>query len=165
MNNISTSQASTACIKIGNRGLTIVEILVAIAVMVIIAAFSFSAFSRFNKYQKVKNTASEIMSVLEKARSQTLAAKGNMRYGVHFETVSVTLFSGTVYTTSAPDNEITIFSSNVVAATTLSGGGSDILFERLTGKTSNDGTILISFVSYSNASTTITVHKTGLVEL
>jgi len=148
-----------------SAGFTFIELLVSIAVIAVIVVLSISAFSRFNKRQELNTAVNEIQSVLEEARSLTLASKGNSIYGVHFDSDQVTRFSGNSYSAVDPDNVVTKLSSRITITTTsFAGGGSDVLFERLTGSTNNSGTIIVSFKSDTSASTTITLHATGVVE-
>ena len=146
------------------RGVTPFEILVVVAILAVIITFSTSAFSRFTKQKELDNTVVEILATLEEARILSLAAKDNLSYGVHFEDSEITLFSGGTYSVSDPNNKITTLSARIIATTTLSGGGRDVAFERLSGRTDNDGTINVFVAADSSASTTIIIHTTGIAE-
>ena len=151
--------------KTKDRGFTVIELLVSIAVITLLAVLSFNAFTRFTKRQELNAAVTDIISVLEEARLLTLAAKKNIAYGVHFNTEDVTLFSGSSYVVSASDNVVTKLTSRVhIATTSFAGGGQDVFFDRLTGKTNNSGTLIVSFKSDTSASTTVTIHATGVVE-
>ena len=159
------SKSLAAHTQTSNRGFTFIEVLITVSIVAIIVALSANAFSRFNKRQELNNAMRDVLSVLEEARSLTLASKNNVMYGVHFEEGQVTLFGGSVYSPSSPDNKITILSSRIyIATTSFAGGGSDVLFERLTGSTNNSGTTTFAFRSDISASSTIFIHKTGLIE-
>ena len=148
------------------KGLTLIEIIVVIAVIVMLFFIILSAFSGFNRNYALDTSAGEVAEIISEARSFTLASKGDSAYGVHFESDQVTLFKGVTYSSSDPDNQITTLSSLVTLSDiSISGGVSDIVFERLTGDLDNDGTVTISLVSDSSKTRTITFSKTGIVEV
>jgi hypothetical protein len=86
---------------------------------------------------------------------------------VHFESNKVTLFVGEVYSSGASTNEVLTFNSIVSIPTSGGiniGGGSDVIFKRLTGDTIG-GTIIIQLVSNTAIKKTISISKTGLVSI
>ncbi|MBV22261.1 MAG: hypothetical protein CMI57_02065 [Parcubacteria group bacterium] len=148
------------------KGFTMTETIIIVAVSIILFAIIVSAFSGFNKNQSLNSTSSEVVSVLNEARALTLASLDNKAYGVHFQSDKVILFKGSVFSSSDPDNKITTISSKIsISNISLNGGGDDIIFQRLTGKTDQDGTITLSLVSDPSKSKTITVGVSGIIEL
>jgi len=142
------------------------ETIIIVAVSIILFAIIVSAFSGFNKNQSLNSTSSEVVSVLNEARALTLASLDNKAYGVHFQSDKVIFFKGSVFSSSDPDNKITTISSKIsISNISLNGGGDDIIFQRLTGKTDQDGTITLSLVSDPSKSKTITVLVSGIIEL
>jgi len=153
------------------------ETIIIVAVSIILFAIIVSAFSGFNKNQSLNSTSSEVVSVLNEARALTLASLDNKAYGVHFQSDNeaygvhfqsdkVIFFKGSVFSSSDPDNKITTISSKIsISNISLNGGGDDIIFQRLTGKTDQDGTITLSLVSDPSKSKTITVGVSGIIEL
>ncbi|MDP6249540.1 MAG: hypothetical protein QGH26_01800 [Candidatus Pacebacteria bacterium] len=148
------------------KGFTMTETIIIVAVSIILFAIIVSAFSGFNKNQSLNSTSSEVVSVLNEARALTLASLDNKAYGVHFQSDKVIFFKGSVFSSSDPDNKITTISSKIsISNISLNGGGDDIIFQRLTGKTDQDGTITLSLVSDPSKSKTITVGVSGIIEL
>ena len=142
------------------------ETIIIVAVSIILFAIIVSAFSGFNKNQSLNSTSSEVVSVLNEARALTLASLDNKAYGVHFQSNKVIFFKGSVFSSSDPDNKITTISSKIsISNISLNGGGDDIIFQRLTGKTDQDGTITLSLVSDPSKSKTITVGVSGIIDL
>jgi prepilin-type N-terminal cleavage/methylation domain-containing protein len=146
-------------------GFSVIEMLIVMALTVIAATFAYSIFFETNRLQALDKDTVKIISLLERARSLTLSSKGDAQYGVHFESSRAVLFKGLAYSSSdsgnLPEN---LTSLSNISLWTLQGFGDNIIFDRLTGKTSQYGTIEISLVSDSAVKKTITVHSTGLIE-
>ncbi len=147
-------------------GFTVLEILIVIAIIAILSAISFYSFSNLNKRELLEKETLKALSVIQDARSLTLSSKDSSQYGVYFNGSDLVSFSGSVYNPSEPENVLTSLSSRVyVSSINLSGGGSELVFQRLNGKTEQFGTINISLVSDVNSSTTIRIYETGLAEI
>ncbi|MCH7529563.1 type II secretion system protein [Patescibacteria group bacterium] len=148
------------------RGFTLIEILVVITILVTLSAVSVTVFSKFSTSRALTGSVQTVLSILDDARTLTLASKDGYQYGVHFETTKVVLFKGTVYSSSDSDNDITVLQTTVeISNITLTGSGSDVVFSRLTGKTAQNGTVRLSLVSDSTSSSTINIQTTGIAEV
>lgn len=146
------------------RGFTVLEVVISLAIVVVLATVIVSVFSAFNRAQSLDGATEVVVSLVQEARTLTLASREGMVYGIHFATTSVTLFAGSVYTEGASENDVYELSDAIeISAITLSGGGSDVVFERLSGKTDESGTVTLSAVADPNRSRTITIDPTGLV--
>ncbi len=132
-----------------NQGLTLIEILVAVAILVIVLAFGMSI--NFNAYTRgiFQGEESKIVSALERVRSQALnnvciggACTDGKKHGLCYESgiKKYIMFQGSTYASrdSAVDiaidanSNITISSTppNILACTT----GPGIVFNQLTAK-------------------------------
>ena len=147
------------------KGFTITELLIVLAILAVIVTIVVSAFSKFNNNQSLDGAIGEVTSTLNEARANTLASYDNSAYGVHFQADKIVLFKGSTYSASDPDNEDVALSSKIsVSNIALSGGGSDVVFKRLTGKTDQNGVITLSFISDPTKIKTITIQKSGIIE-
>lgn len=148
-------------------GITLVEVMVIIFLVVIVSTIVFTNLSSFKKEQVLRNTASDIVTFLNKAKQNTLSSINSSSYGVHFENSRMILFSGNTYSSSDPNNEIVNFNS-LVSIPTIGGlnigGGSDVVFERLTGDTLG-GTIKLQRNDNNTKYKIINISKTGLISL
>lgn len=143
-----------------HKGMTLIEILIGLAILVIILVTALPQFSSFKTEQVLKSATSDVLSSLDKARSQSLNSLDSSEYGVHFQSDKVVIFKGTVYSANSSSNEdIVLATSSTISTITLSGGGSDIYFARLSATPSKTGTITISSGSYTK---TITIGATGI---
>ena len=144
------------------KGITLWEILLAIAIVGVLAVIVLPGFSKIRKIQILKSTTEDIVSVIGQARSQTLASLNSSAYGVHFETNRVILFTGTSFSSDATSNQITnLISPATISSISLSNSGADLYFNRLSGLPSATGTIMLTLPSVT--SKTITISASGSV--
>jgi prepilin-type N-terminal cleavage/methylation domain-containing protein len=149
-----------------SRGFTLVEIVMVLAILVFLAAGAASAFSSFTRERALTGAAESVLSLLRSAHGQTLAAKNDASYGVHFASSTVTLFRGATYVQGGAGNvAVSLDSRVIVSVVSLSDGGSDVHFTRLTGEAEEYGTITVALVSTSTRTARITVSPSGLSEI
>lgn len=150
-----------------NHGVTLVEIVVILAILIIILAISFSSFINLNKSEALSKQAVDIVAILENARSQTLSSKNSSQYGVHFSENSVVFFKGNDYGSAGANDIVNInLNPNVFISTiSLYGSGDNVIFERVTGKTAQFGSITVSLKSNNSLTKTVNINATGLIEV
>ncbi|MDD4989394.1 MAG: prepilin-type N-terminal cleavage/methylation domain-containing protein [Candidatus Pacebacteria bacterium] len=152
----------TSCFQ---KGFSILEFLVVIAIFAIIASLTFTSFASLRQSKNLDTEALSLLSLLEKARADTLGSQGASQYGVHFETTKAVLFIGAAYVSGNSSNiTMTINPLMQISSISLTGGGSDIVFDRLSGKTAQSGTIILSLISTPTSLKTITIGTTGLAQ-
>ncbi|KKQ46539.1 MAG: hypothetical protein US65_C0036G0009 [Candidatus Yanofskybacteria bacterium GW2011_GWC2_37_9] len=88
------------------QGITTVELLIVIVVLGIIFSIVFPQFSKIRENQVLKNGVADVLSSINKARSQTLSSLNSSEYGVRFESDKVIIFKGKVFSDVDPTNEI-----------------------------------------------------------
>ena len=145
------------------KGITIIELLVVLVVFGIIISVVIPQFSKTRENQVLKSGVQDILSSLDKARSQTLASLNLSEYGVHFQADKIVIFKGTGFIPDTVGNE----TINIVTPATISSVAlgctptipCDIYFNRLSGSPSTNGTVTISTTNYSKV---ITIWATGV---
>lgn len=147
------------------RAMTLVEILIVIALMSILAMLSLQAFYSVLSSKSLESETARVVAELQRARALTLASKYSSAYGIHLATTSITLFQGTGYISASATNTLSTLSSSVKLAYTLAGGGSDIIFQRLTGESTTTGLITLSLANKASTTKSITVYQTGLLDV
>mgnify|MGYP001591452477 CR=1 FL=1 len=151
---------------VSGRGITIIELLVVLAVLGIIISVVLPQFSKIRENQVLKSGVQDILSSINKARSQTLASLNSSEYGVSFESSKVVIFTGTSFTDGAVGNEIIdIITPATISNVTLnlvSDISGEIYFNRLSGSPSKTGTVTISTTNYSKI---ITISATGVASI
>lgn len=137
-----------------------------IAIIVIIAVLVINPFTGFRNSQALSGTAEEILSALQQARVKTLTAEGGSQYGVHFSSSQVVVFAGAAYNASSPSNQNINLSSVVsISSVNLAGGGSDVIFQKLTGITGQTGTVVVQLNSDATKTKTITINGNGISDV
>ena len=145
-----------------NKGLSFFEILIAVAVITLVSTLSISAFTSFRRAKAIDVTMSQTVSLLNKARHQTLDAKNGYAYGVRFNTDYIYLYQGS-FSSSTPVQTVALDPFVKISAMNLAGGTNDVRFTRLTGETTATGTVSISLRNNTGTST-ITIYQSGLVQ-
>ncbi len=148
------------------KGFTMLEIVVVVAIVMILASVIITSFSKFRNNKVLDTGVENTLSVLAKARGNTLSSKNAYQYGVHFEASQAVLFRGATYNSSDTNNEVAPLDNALeISSVSLTGGGSDVLFDRLTGKTSMDGTVIVRVKSDTAKTKTVTINGTGIASV
>lgn len=152
--------------KFYQKGMTVVETLVVISIMVILILFVLPQFSKIRENQVIKNAVEDTVSGLHSAQSKSLSSVNSGEFGVHFQSDQVIIFKGEVFSAGATDNNvINIISPASISNVTLGGVSAtsgDLYFQHLVGTPSKTGTVTISTSSLSK---TITISATGAVSV
>jgi prepilin-type N-terminal cleavage/methylation domain-containing protein len=147
------------------RGLTLIEIVFVLAILTILGTITVSVFKNANSRHALDKSAYLVVSVLNQARSLTLASKENTQYGVHFEQGNVTIFEGSSYSASSPTNMRTDLNSSIIISNINLGGPTNVIFERLTGKALQSGSVTLTPTASSTDSRVVNIYSTGISEL
>ncbi len=108
-----------------------------------------------------KNIA-QAKSVLEEARYESISGKSNFSYGVKVQSSSLILFRGS-YNATDTQNKIYNFEGATADTISLNGGGTQILFNKNSGITSNSGTFIVRMTSNTAKIGTVSVTQSGLI--
>jgi prepilin-type N-terminal cleavage/methylation domain-containing protein len=146
------------------RGLTLIEVLLAIAIIGGLIAVTASVFPSMRNRRALEASTRQLASLLEEARSLTLSAKDASVYGVHFDSTQAVLFVGSSYNAGSATNIVTtLHPLTAIRNITLGGGGSNVVFTRLTGETPNNGSVEVYLVNNSTTARAITISTSGVI--
>jgi len=149
---------------IKGKSFTLVEVLTIVGILIVLTAISIPAFRFFQKESDLNNSVEEIINTLRLAQNKTLASERAIQYGVHFETGEYVLFNGTIYNPSATDNEIHNLPKSVeIYEIELTGGGSEVIFDRVTGTTNQFGEVSLRLKTDTSKVKTIYIENSGRV--
>jgi Tfp pilus assembly protein FimT len=157
--------------KLGkSKSFSLVEILIIIGIMAVLIAIAIPSYRFFQKETDLNNSTEEIINTLRLAQNKTLASEGPSRYGVYFDAVSTpdqyTLFKGTSYASrDNPADEIHKLANSLEISDINLSGGSEIVFDRILGTTSQFGSVSIRLKDTPDKIKTIYVENSGQVSL
>lgn len=141
-----------------NRGVSIIELLLVIAIIAVIGATTIPAGAGFLVRNHLKNKTNEVVSTLRAAQINTLSGKEDSQWGVQISSNQIIMFKGASYSTPGTtfDQEYNIPASISITQT-------EIVFDKLTGNPDTTATITVS--SNVGASNTVTVNEVGVVDV
>lgn len=141
------------------KGISVIEILLVITVLGIIFSIILPQFSKIRENQVIKSAVNDVLSSLNKAKTQTLASVNSSEYGVKFQNNQVLIFKGVVFNANDVNNEIVkIVTPASISSISLTAGATALYFNRLNGMPNATGTIIISSPNFIK---TITISATG----
>lgn len=148
--------------KTHERGFSMFELLIAIAILFVLIAGTLLFLSQFRARYDVDRAAAGTLALLRLARERTIAADNDAQWGVHVTSSQIMLFEGASYVTA--EDTLTL-PPHVTASATLTGGGSDAVFNRIDGTTATNGTITLTGQGTTSRVLTIYVSgETGLAQ-
>ncbi|MFA4890139.1 MAG: prepilin-type N-terminal cleavage/methylation domain-containing protein [Candidatus Paceibacterota bacterium] len=148
------------------KGFTVIEIAIVVVILAVLTAMAITSFSGFRQNQLLNSDVNKAVSIINEARSKTLSSQDFSQYGVHFETTKLALFKGATYVASSPDNASSTLSSFIeISEISLAGEGSDVIFQKLTGKTDQSGAITFRVKADTSKTKTINISSTGITNV
>jgi prepilin-type N-terminal cleavage/methylation domain-containing protein len=131
--------------KKASGGFSIIEILVVLGIFAILFAISTSVYGSLKVQNNLSMALGSTVEALRYAENKARAGEQDSSWGVKIATNQITVFSGTNFAGRNSDNDQTVNFPGGVSAS----GISEIVFDKITGKTNNIGTVTFA----SNAST------------
>lgn len=145
------------------NGFTIIEILLAISIIVILGGIGFASLIASRNVRDLTTSSQNTLSVLRLAQSRTLAGENDSAWGVRLVSNQITLFQGDTFAGSPLTKVYALPDSMQITNIALTGGGSDVIFKRVTGQTDQTGTFLLSVINAPSNSFSVTVDSLGKV--
>lgn len=147
-----------------NLGFTILELFIVLGIIFLLVSLVLSGLIGFKKDQALQKDTELIIELLNQARNQTISSKNQSEYGVHFSQSTATIFKGTSYSAGSSDNQnYPLNSTDTIITISLNGGGTDVVFNRLSGETAQAGTVVLSSPGI-NQIKTVTIYGTGVID-
>jgi len=151
------------------KGFTLIEILVVVGIIILFLAMSVFQFRSFQQGSHLQNTTREAAATLRLAQSRTLASEGDAQYGVHFDTTTTphqyTLFQGPSYGARIiAKDEITLVNKEIEISAIALGVGNEVVFLRLSGQASVEGTITFRRILDPTRTAIVTVLSSGAID-
>ena len=149
-----------------NCGFTMLELVIAIGILLLITVPILGFFHSFRDKQALDSSTESVVTLLHNARNYTTSSQNDAQYGVHFGGDRVVLFKAPTFATGTAGNiELLLSSSVKLSSVQLTGGGMDVLFNRLTGASAKYGTSTISLKTDATKYRKVLIRSTGLLEI
>ena len=139
-----------------SRGFTLIEVLLSISILSIIAGLSIPVYQSFLARNDLSNSAESTASALRRANSYARGVKDDSTWGVKVQSSAITLFKGASFASRDTTYDESVSMPGITAA-----GMDEILFTKLTGVPSANGTITLT--TTNNETRTVTLNAQGMV--
>lgn len=146
------------------KGVSLLEVIMGIAILGILTAVVLVSFFGMRREQAAISNRDLIIATLTEVKSDTLASKNGKSYGVYVDSTAnqLVVFEGTTYVAGAPTNRVVALDNKVPIKAV--GGGTSIVFDRLTGMTDNLYSIVINTpIGTLETQKTVYVFRTGVI--
>ena len=148
-------------------GFTLIEILLVMAIVSIVSAVTIGSYRSLVKKTEVDLTANNIIFNLKRTKANALSGVDNMRWGIHFVNSPTNVDYYEIFSTPTDfaDPGVSVEDAVYLPVTVYFtdpsdvAGSKDIIFEKIRGTLSADGSIAIS--SVDNFSRSITINQIG----
>lgn len=145
------------------QGYTLIEIIIVVAIIGLVGIASLVSFIGSRRTRDLATTGQNAISVLRVAQSKTLAREDNSQWGVHLTPTTFILFRGTNYASATYTQNFLLPNSLEIANIALNGGGSDIVFQTISGTTMHSGTFDVRIIALPTEIFSITIDGSGKV--
>ncbi len=120
-------------------GFTLIEILVVIAIGMVLASLGLFVSLDSFRSSSLQTERDVLVSVLEKARSESQSNIDEVPHGVEIESGQFVIFKGPTYISGDSHNQLIPRNSAFASS-----GISDVIFDQITGDVASGGTITLS---------------------
>lgn len=144
------------------RGVTLGELVIAVAIITVMASVVVQGFGAFSTRQSFTQFVDEAGLAMRAQRQQTLGSVANTQHGFYISSTTIEYFAGASYPGAASSTVVAIPNS-ISATSSLTGGTQTVVFSRLIGEASATGTITFTDIR-TGASSTLTISVGGLVQ-
>lgn len=151
-------------IRLSTYGVTLLELLLAVAIIATVGIFSTGFSARYYRQSDVISTAEQLVHSFRKAQTYSMTGKysgSRNDWGVHYGSSKITLFLSDATLGDPYAGRLTAFDEvwNVNSAIAVS-GFTQIIFTNATGAPSTTATVTVTGGSVSR---TVTVNSQGVI--
>lgn len=142
-----------------NRGFTLVELLIVLAIIGIVVFLAAGALVSFVPRNHLQLDSERVEQMIHRAQARTISGDEDGVWGVYITATEATLFLGDTYAGRNADyDEVYGFSSEISAS-----GLSEVVFKIRTGETDDTGAITFSS-SVMDQAQVLTINALGRVD-
>ena len=146
------------------RGVTLIELSLVIALVAILVALSIPVYSKLQITSQLNESTSLLIQTLRTAQGRSVARLNNVEHGVRLELDSYTLYYGSSYAARIQDYDRVISLEGIELSWSLSGTGqsNEVNFSKGIGIPDMTGTITLTNEAQNTKN--ITINEIGKVE-
>jgi prepilin-type N-terminal cleavage/methylation domain-containing protein len=145
------------------KGFTLLETIIVISIIVLVGAGAMASFVNTRNIRDLTTSGQNVLSVLRLAQTKAIAGEDNDTWGVRLEQGRFILFAGSAFAGS-PTTTVYDLSANIeIANINLIGGGQEVVFEKIDGRTDETGTFDLRVRGSTGTTYPITVDVSGKV--
>lgn len=147
-----------------SSGMTLIELIVSIAVLLIVGAVTIGALNKYRERQALDKSVEMLTSILERARSKTLTNEKNTIHSVRLNTERIVLFQGG-FSSSSVNNEYYSFDPLIeIGQLSLTSGTNTLSYRKLTGQSLATGTVELRLKRSTTTKKSVIIYSSGLIE-
>lgn len=141
----------------GERGFTLVELLVVMAFFTVLMGVSMPVYANFQSRNDLSLASMMTGTMLRRAQTYSRAVKGDSQWGVNIQSSGATLFKGTSFATRDSTYDETFSFTGAITPS----GSAEVVFSKLYGTPTAATTTTLT--GNANETRTITVNAKGMV--
>ncbi|MDP3710108.1 MAG: prepilin-type N-terminal cleavage/methylation domain-containing protein [bacterium] len=145
------------------KGFTLLELVITVSILVLIGSLGLASFVNSRNVRLFTTSAQDVVSVLRLAQAKALAGEDNSVWSVHLEQNRFSLFRGSNYAASTLTEPHDLPSAIEIMNINLAGGGPDVVFKKIDGRTDNFGSFDVRVRNSPTQVLNITVEESGRV--
>jgi len=140
------------------RGFTLLEVLLSVAILAMLGALSMPVYQSFLVRNDLSNTTAATVSTLRRAEQYASGSKSDSTWGVKIQADVVTLFKGSSFASRDMSFDETVTLPDTITA---SGSLTEVYFSKMTASPNTTGNVTLT--SSTNDTRTVTLNAEGLV--
>ena len=143
------------------QGFTFLELIISIGVLVLLVSLGLASLFQSRNLREVTAVGHNVLAVVRQAQAKTIAAEENAQWGVRLETDRYILFRGASYAGSPFTQIYPLPVYLEIVNINLTGGGAEIVFNRLDGRTNQPGSFEVRAKSSLSTTFPVAVDSAG----
>jgi len=144
-----------------NRGFTALEIVIVVGVLGLLGALSLVSFVNSRRVRDVSRAAGDTLAILRLAQAKAIAGEDASAWGARLEQSRILLFRGNDYASATLTTIYPLPATVEIVNIALEGGGSEVVFRRLDGRTAQSGIFEVRAAGSAVQASTITIDPSG----
>jgi len=146
------------------RAFTLFEVVIVVAILASSIAVVISWTLNALDQAKLQATTESLLGHVRRQQTSARSTRSTVAHGIYFENAQYTIFAGADYASSDPTTRqvFSLPAQITFSDVTLTGAGNELIFNRASGETAQDGTVTLSHEDLSEENT-LTISSVGLV--